>query len=363
MTAEIAVIIPTFNERDNVARVHAGLVQALAGRNWEVVFVDDDSPDGTGAAVRALAVCDARVRCLSRVGRRGLASACLEGVLATTAPYLCIMDADLQHDEAIIPDMLDRLRTGDLELVVATRYAGPGGMGTLPIDRVLLSRMATRLSRVLTRVPVSDPLSGFFLFRRSWFEQIVRSLSGRGFKILLDMLLSSPVPPRFAEVPYTMRARTRGDSKLSAGIAWEFLMLLAHKLLGRTLPRRFISFSAVGLSGVIVHMAVLWLMHRLLGVAFVAAQASATVAAMTSNFLLNNRLTYQDRPLHGVQALRGLLSFYLACSLGALINVALATWVAGHGSPWWLAGLLGVVAGAVWNYASTAVLTWRDAGN
>jgi dolichol-phosphate mannosyltransferase len=360
MTAEIAIIIPTFNERDNIERVHAGLVRVLDGCNWEALFVDDDSPDHTAAVVRALALQDARVRCLSRLGRRGLASACIEGILATTAPVVCILDADLQHDESIIPLMLKRLREDDLELVVATRYADVGGMGTLAPVRVRLSRLATRVTRGLARVPVSDPMSGFFLFRRGWFEQIMRRLSGRGFKILLDMLLSSQIPPRYAEVPFTMRSRAHGTSKLSMGVIWDFFVLLVHKLLGRMIPARFISFSVVGLSGLALHLVVLWFVHRFLGAAFFIGQATATMVAMTSNFTLNNLFTYSDRRLLGMPALRGLFSFYVACSLGALINIALAGWLADSGSPWWVAGILGVFAGAVWNYSSTAIFTWRD---
>ncbi len=362
MTAELAIVIPTFNERDNIERVHAGLVRVLDGYKWEALFVDDDSPDHTAAVVRALALQDARVRCLSRLGRRGLASACIEGILATTAPVICILDADLQHDESIIPAMLKRLREDDLELVVATRYADAGGMGSLTPGRVRLSRLATRVTRGLARVPVSDPMSGFFLFRRGWFEQIMRRLSGRGFKILLDMLLSSEVPPRYAEVPFAMRARAYGASKLSMGVIWDFFLLLVHKLLGRMIPARFISFSVVGLSGLALHLAVLWFVHRFLGAAFFIGQATATVVAMTSNFTLNNLFTYSDRRLRGIPALRGLFSFYVACSLGALINIALAGWLADSGSSWWFAGLAGVLAGAVWNYSSTAILTWRDPG-
>ena len=360
MAAELAIVIPTFNERDNIERLHAGLARVLDGCNWEALFVDDDSPDQTAAVVRALALQDARVRCLSRLGRRGLASACIEGVLATTAPIICILDADLQHDESIIPLMLKRLRGEGLDLVVATRYADSGSMGDLAPVRVRLSRLATRVTRAVAHVPVTDPMSGFFLFRRGWFEQIMRRLSGRGFKILLDMLLSSPVPPRYAEVPFTMRARTHGASKLSMGVIWDFGVLLAHKLLGRLVPPRFISFSVVGLSGLALHMTVLWFVYRFLGAAFYIGQGTATIVAMTSNFVLNNLFTYRDRRLHGIPALRGMLSFYVACSLGALINIALAEWLAESGSPWWLAGLLGVLAGAVWNYSSTAIFTWRD---
>ncbi len=360
MIAEIAVIIPTFNERDNIAPLHSALSSVLSGCNWEAVYVDDNSPDGTAATVQELAQHDSHVRCLLRLGRRGLSSACIEGVLATAAPYVCIMDADLQHDESIIPRMQELLRDGRFDVVVATRYAEPGGMGTLASGRVRLSRLATWVSCTLTRVPVSDPMSGFFMFRREWFARIAPHLSGRGFKILLDMLLSSPAPPRYAEVAYKMRSRMHGESKLSISVVWDFGMLLAHKLSGDAIPARFISFAAVGMSGVVVHMLVLGALHRWVGIAFLIAQAAATGTAMTSNFVLNNRLTYPDRRLHGVAAVRGLLSFYLACAFGALVNVALAGWLASKGFPWWGAGLVGVVAGAVWNYSSTGILTWRD---
>lgn len=362
MSVELAIVVPTFNERDNVAPLHAALSRTLSGRAWEVIFVDDDSPDRTAVVIQALAQRDPRVRCLQRIGRRGLSSACIEGVLATAAPYVCIMDADLQHDESIIPRMFDLARSEGLDLVVATRYAGAGSTGTLSPLRVQLSRLATRAARTVTRVPVTDPMSGFFLFRRDWFTRTAGRLSARGFKILLDMLLSSPHPPRYAEVAYSMRSRVHGESKLSISVGWDFLLLLAHKLSGRAIPVRFISFTAVGLSGVAVHMAVLGTLHRLLGIAFLFAQMAATITAMTSNFFLNNRLTWPERRLRGVAVFRGLAGFYLACAFGALINVALADWLASRGFPWWGAGMIGIIAGAVWNYGSSGVLIWRDAG-
>lgn len=360
MPAELAIIIPTYNEHGNLAAVVRSLEGALPDCSWELVFVDDDSPDGSASLARDLARRDPRVRCIQRLGRRGLASASIEGVLSTASPYICIMDADLQHDERIIPDMLGLLKRGTADIVIGSRYLAAGGTGALAPHRVWISRVATTLCRALTRVEIADPMSGFFMIRRSVFEEVMRRLSGRGFKILLDILLSAQRPVACVELPYVMRARTCGASKLSPGVAWDLMLLVAHKLLGRMIPSRFISFAAVGASGVVLHLLVLWVLYRIATAAFVPAQSVATLAAMTSNFILNNYFTYSDRRLHGVQFVRGLLSFYLACAFGALINVALAGYLFEKAFPWWLAGFLGAVAGAVWNYAVTAVFTWKE---
>ena len=189
---ELAVVVPTFNERANVAVLVDRLDACLAGLAWEVVFVDDDSPDGTAEAVRELARRDPRVRCLRRVGRRGLASACVEGMLATSAPLLAVMDADLQHDEALLPAMVERLREGDVDLVVGTRYAAGTAVPGWDEGRRRMSRLATRLGRAALGVPLSDPMSGFFAVRREALERVVRGLSAVGFKILLDILATRP---------------------------------------------------------------------------------------------------------------------------------------------------------------------------
>ncbi|MGH7462532.1 MAG: glycosyltransferase [Longimicrobiales bacterium] len=360
MSAEISIVVPTYNEKGNIAPLISALNAALKDLSWEVVFVDDDSPDGTSETLLDLARREPRVRAIRRLGRRGLASACIEGILSTSAPFVCVMDADLQHDETLIPDMLARLRRGDVDIAIGSRYVSAGGTGDLPVRRVRMSRLARRLCGLVTGLKIADPTSGFFMFRRPFFESVMRRLSGRGFQTLLDMLMSARSPVACAELPYTMRSRREGASKLSAGVIWDFFVLLAHKQLGRMIPTRFISFVAVGFSGVFVNLAALWVFHRLLAAAFLPAQALATLVAMTTNFILNNRFTYADRRLRGLEFLRGLFSYYLACAFGALINVAMAGWLFDMAFPWWLAGLLGAVAGAVWNYAVTAVITWRD---
>lgn len=355
---ELSIVVPTFNESANVVELLRRLERTLGERGWEVVFVDDDSPDGTAALVRSIARTDPRVRCVQRVGRRGLSSACIEGMLATAAPFIAVMDADLQHDEAILPAMLERLRSGDVDLVVGTRYAGGGSTGDWDGRRAGMSRLATLASRLVGGAKVSDPMSGFFMLRREVLDAAVRRLSAIGFKILLDILASAPQPLRVAEVPFTFRSRSAGQSKLDELVVWEYGMLLADKTIGRFVPVRFVAFAAVGGLGVFFHMAVLSLLLKGLGLGFGPAQAGATATAMVFNFTINNVLTYRDMRLAGFAWLRGLASFMAACSVGALANVGIATYLYASETRWFVAALAGVLVGAVWNYAVTQLYTW-----
>ncbi len=358
---ELAVIVPTLNEAQNIAVLLQRLDRALAGIAWEVVFVDDDSADGTADVVRAIARTDPRVRCLQRIGRRGLSGACVEGVLATAAPVIAVMDADLQHDESLLPRMLATLDADQtLDLVVGSRYADGGSTGGWEARRQQISRIATRLSRLVVKSDIADPMSGFFVIRRDAFDGAVRSLSGQGFKILLDILASSPRPLRLRELPFTFRARLHGESKLDSMVAWEYFMLIAEKLVGRWVPVRFALFALIGGFGVVVNLLVLRIGLRT-GLGFVRAEILATAAAMLSNFFLNNRLTYRDRRLRGVRALRGLMAFCAGCSVGAVGNIGIAAAIYDDQHRWWLAGLAGALLGGVWNYAVSSTYIWAMA--
>lgn len=355
---ELSIIIPTFNEIGNVEELVSRVRKTLVGVSWEMIFVDDDSPDKTADRARQVARGDRRVRCIQRLGRRGLSSACVEGMLASPAPYLAVMDADLQHDETILPRMLELLKSDQAELVVGSRYVGGGGIGDWNAMRASMSRFATRLSRLVFKQDVSDPMSGFFMLKREVLDNSVRSLSSLGFKILLDMIASSSGKLRIAEVPYTFRNRFAGESKLDNAVLWEFGMLLADKLVGKYVPVRFLSFAAVGGAGVGVHVAILSLLLNAVGLPFTTSQASATIGAMVFNFWVNNFLTYRDRQLKGWRWLKGLVSFMLACSVGALANVGIASYLFENKTQWLLAALSGVLVGAVWNYAITQIYTW-----
>lgn len=360
MGTELSIVIPTFNERDNVRELVRRLDQCLGEIDWEVIFVDDDSPDGTARTVRELAQQHPRVRCLQRLGRRGLTTACVEGMLASSAPYLAVMDGDLQHDEQLLPEMLAHLKRDELDVVIGSRYIDGADAVGLSADRLQKSLLATRLSRRLVPSELKDPMSGFFMLRRSVLDQTVRRLSGIGFKILLDIFASSPTPLKFAELPYRFRERAAGQSKLDNQAAWEYLMLLLDKLIGDLLPVRFVAFLLVGSTGVVVHMAVLALLLQALSQPFVVAQSVATLVAMTSNFALNNFLTYHDRRLRGSAWWRGWLSFCIVCSVGAIANVGVASYLFSQDTMWALAGLAGVLVGVVWNYVVTREYTWQE---
>ena len=357
---DLAVVIPTYNERDNIPELIARLEEALLGLSWEMIFVDDDSPDETAALIAEYARHNSRIRLIHRIGRRGLSSACIEGILASTANSVAIMDADMQHDETILPQMLNTLRQDSLDLVVATRNAQGGSMGQFCRQRRLISHLGQRVSKAVCKCDISDPMSGYFLFTRSFFLEVVHHLHGGGFKILVDMLATSDRPVRLAEIGYTFRARKYGESKLDVNSAIEHLFLIIDKLTRRLIPIRFAAFSLVGAAGVATHLSFLAILMFGLHWHFFYAQVLATYIAMTENFFLNNVVTWRDRTLHGLHLVSGLASFWVACSFGAWVNVIFARSLFQSGATWYLAGICGIILSSVWNYGISSLFTWQE---
>jgi dolichol-phosphate mannosyltransferase len=355
--AELSIVVPTFKESGNVATLVQRLDAALEGVDWEAIFVDDDSPDGTTNVVKRIAASDPRIRCLRRVSRRGLAGACIEGMLSSSAPYVAVMDADLQHDENLLPRMLATLKAGNTDVVVGSRYIAGGNANAFSKTRGLLSRAAGSLARLMTRIELTDPMSGFFMMRRDRFDPIADSLSTSGFKILLDIVLSAKGGLRIVEEPYVFGSRTFGESKLDAQVGLDFLGLLLTKLSGGAVTPRFLSYALVGGLGVVVHLGAL--SASLLTFPFEESQAIATFIAMTTNFVLNNRLTFRDSRLTGWAMVKGLIAFYAVSSVGALTNVGVASWLYAYQPTWWLAGLAGALMGVVWNYSMSTLFVWR----
>ncbi len=355
----LSVVVPCYNEADNVEELIRCLTETLQGISWEVIFVDDDSPDKTSRKVAGIAFQNPKVRLIHRIGRRGLTSACVEGMLSSSAPYLAVMDADLQHDETLLPDMLTTLRSQQLDVVVGSRYTDGGGIGGWDTKRATYSRFAIRISRYFTQTELTDPMSGFFMIKREALMQRVRRLSGIGFKILLDLFASSPTPMRFVELPYTFKERHAGKSKLDNRALLEFGMLLLDKWIGHLIPVRFVAFTLVGGIGVLVHFLVLLLAFRITGSSFMLSQTVATLVAMTTNYLLNNFFTYNDVQLKGWKLLTGWFSFSLVCGIGAAANVGIASLLFQRQTNWILSALAGIGVSSVWNYAVTAVYTWQ----
>ncbi|MGZ9105776.1 MAG: glycosyltransferase family 2 protein [Rhodoplanes sp.] len=357
---EITIVVPTLNERANIPILVARLQRLLAGVDWEIVFVDDNSADGTAAVARAIGEADSRVRCIRRIGRRGLAGALLEGMLSSQARWVAALDADLQHDETLLMAMVERLRQGDVDLVVASRYIdGQSGEGFAP-RRARASRWSSVVARRFLGVELTDPMSGFFMIRRDTVEELAPSLSSQGFKLLLDIVATARGKLRVVELPYVFRARQHGLSKLDTRVILDFAALVIAKLTNDAVSLRFLLFCFVGLTGVAVHMSALALAVDAAALRFSVAQAVATVVAITWNFVLNNRLTYRNQRLTGWRFVTGLLWFQAICSVGAVSNVGAASWIYDNGPGWWIAGLGGAVMGAVWNYVVSAAFVWRQ---
>jgi dolichol-phosphate mannosyltransferase len=354
----LAVIIPTFNEAANVEPLLRRLSLTLADIRWEAIFVDDNSPDGTSEIVRQIALNNPQVRIVQRIGRRGLTSAVIEGMLATAAPVLAVIDGDMQHDETILPRLHAAIASGEADIAIGTRYANGGGVGEWDKNRALASRIATKISHWAIKAPLSDPMSGLMAISRPVLMAAIPRMSGMGFKVLLDIVASLPAVPRIAEVPYIFRERELGESKAGALVLAEYAALIADKTIGRYVPLRLISFLGVGGMGVGVHLSLLGL-SLWSGIGFLEAEIIAVIGAISFNFTLNNIFTYRDRRLRGRKMIAGLFSFFAVCSIGAIANIGIGTWINGTDGRWWLAGLAGTVVGAVWNFAASSFVTWR----
>ena len=354
---QLSVVIPTKNEAGNVEPLLERLGVALAGIEWEAIFVDDSSSDGTPELVSQIAQSDRRVRLIRRIGRRGLSSAVVEGALSSTTPVIAVIDADLQHDEKILPKLFHAIAHDGNELAVGTRYAGEGSTGDWAESRLKISRFATALASPIMKTRMSDPMSGLFAVRRDVLLEATPRLSTVGYKILLDLVASHPRPLKLAEVGYTFGSRQHGESKLDEMVALEYVELLLDKAIGRFIPVKLVQFGVIGMLGVGVHLFLLYFTMAA-GTSFAFAQAAAVIGAMTFNFALNNKFTYRDRQLKGLAWVGGLFSFYLVCSLGAVANVGIGSLVYEQYHGWWIAGIAGAIVGSVWNYVASSWLTW-----
>jgi dolichol-phosphate mannosyltransferase len=247
-----------------------------------------------------------------------------------------------------------------LDLAIGSRFVAGGGTGDWDSDRVAKSAFATRLARGVLKAELKDPMSGYFMIRTHIVRDLTRDMSAIGFKILLDIMTTSPKPLVFREFPYTFRVRTQGESKLDHVVAMEFLIALYDRMFGHVVPVRFAMFSTIGLLGLAIHLAVLGTLFIGLGESFRTGTIVATGIAMTFNFFLNNALTYRELRLKGVrELLGGWVSFCLVCSVGAIANVGVAEFLHGVQSrEWALSATIGVLVGAVWNYAMSSRFVW-----
>lgn len=353
----LSLVIPTYNEKANLRPLCEAVASSLDDIPYEMIFVDDDSPDGTWKEASLLAGQGFPVRCLRRVGRRGLSSAVIEGVLSARAEFVGIMDADMQHDEKLLPEMLNIMREGGTDLVIASRYVEGGGLGEWDRTRQRMSSFATMCSRLAGGEKTTDPMSGFFMTRRDIIDAHVHELSLQGYKILLDLLASVKKPLKIREIPFVFRERHAGESKLDLMILAEYVFLLIDKFTNGLVPPRFVLFSIIGGLGLGVHLGVLKFLQTSES-AFLPAQAVATLTAMSFNFILNNSITYRSNRLRGYDLLTGYLTFCAACSLGALANLSVAHFAILNIDSWAFAGAAGAIMSAVFNFSISTNFVW-----
>ena len=357
---ELAIILPTLDEAGNLAPLIAQIDAALCGTSWEAIIVDDNSRDGTIEEARELARADARVKLIVRDRRSGLSSAVIEGVAASNAAYVAVMDADHQHDPALLPRMLDAVRGGEAQVAVASRYvAGGDDAGLASRPRSQGSRLANRLTRWLTGVKLSDPMSGYFLLPGALAQTLSGRLSGIGFKVLIDLLASADQPLTVTEVPLVMGHRHKGQSKLDQTVAFEFLVALYHRVFGGIVPVRFALFGTVGAVGMVrSHGGIVG--DSSLGRKRLCLCSGAGNTDSDDLQLLAQQLADISRhPPQRGQGHSGRMAGIL-CSLraGAVANVAVAGYLEGQGTWWAFAGLAGIMVGAVWNYALSSRFVW-----
>lgn len=355
---DVAIVIPTYNENDNVTVLASQIARVMGAAKYEIIFVDDHSPDGTAETVRKLAQQDARINVIERFGERGLSTAVIEGLMSTNAPFGVVIDGDLQHDVSVIPFLIEALQ-GGADLAIGSRHIAGGGTGEWSRFRKQASFLATRLSFLAPAARVSDPMSGFFAIRTEVFRARADQLIGTGYKILLDILTTRGAPLRTEEVAYVFRPRQKGESKLEALVALEFVRLLLARTVGQFLPVRFVMFLLVGALGIGVHFLALAVLFSWLP--FSHSQTGATLVAMTGNFLLNNWFTYSDIRLKGWRILGGWLSFCAASSAGLIANIAMSAYLYSYvQASWYAAAFSGILVGAAWNYVTTARFTWKS---
>ena len=355
----VSIVVPTYQESANVPILFERIKRALSGTPWELIVVDDDSPDGTSNIAFALAMEDRRIRCLRRVNRSGLAGAVIEGWMSSSADFVAVIDGDLQHDESILPKMYELLATGSGNLVIGARARVESASG-LPPARQALSDLGAWFFRRIAGAAVTDPMSGFFMIRREIVSRLAPRLSPDGFKILVDVILSAGGGLKILEIPYVFRKRIAGESKLTPLVAIDFLGLVVHHATAGVLPIRFVLFAMIGAIGLIVHILTLSVvLHWFSWINFDAAQLIATIVAMGSNFILNNEITYRPYRYGGLGMVGGFLGFALGCSVGALANIDVASWLFRANETWWAAGLAGALLSVVWNYAVSTNLVWR----
>ena len=360
----ISIIIPTFNEVKNIRSLINNLANLLNNLDYEIIVVDDDSPDGTANEVNKLMEQNKNIYLISRVGRYGLSSAIKEGLIFGKGEYLIVLDGDGQHDANCILDLIKKIKETNADMVIASRFLDSSEIKGLSEKRSFgskLANIAARISLSSNYSNLTDYLSGCFCLKRKNTELFIRKIEINGFKFLYEILALSKGRLSIVEVPLLFKERNYGKSKLDIAIVWDFLISILHNISYRILPRRAISFGLVGISGVFVQLFITLLLINIFLIEFKSALPFSVVCAATSNFLINNQLTFRNNRLRNLALLRGLLKFLLVASLPVIANVGIATAFYQYiSSDTFIAQIAGIAIVYAWNYLASSLFVWNN---
>jgi dolichol-phosphate mannosyltransferase len=358
----VTIVLPTFNERQNIIPIATRLLPLGKSHQIEILFVDDDSADGTADEIRELSQLHPCIRLIRRVGRFGLSSAIKEGILDATGDVVVVMDSDGQHDPDAVEQAVSALIKNDLDLVIGSRFHPDATINGLSAKRERNSNWANAVARFsLPRYrQLTDYMSGFFALRPAQCLPYVRQVDVSGFKFLYELLALSHGQLRVGEIPLTFQPRISGESKLNLAVVWDLGISILHTLLLRSVPRRALSFALVGTTGIATHLLLFSLGRHLLNLGFEQAQALAVICAASTNFLINNVLTFRAQQLKGIRILIGLLRFLMVTSLGMVANVGVSSAFYHRISHQPLLALLaGIAIDFVWKYAASSKFVWN----
>lgn len=359
----LSLILPTYKERDSLPILIPKIVKALSGTEYEIIVVDDDSPDRTWEVARELGRQYPQLLTIRRVGRRGLSSAVIEGFLAAKGDVFVVMDADGQHDVGLVARLGQAARENN-GMAMGSRYMEGGGLGSFTGFRAWASRMGTNLAHWVCRVRVSDPMSGFFAISRGTFEEVLPRLNPKGFKILLDLLVHVPPDTPMKELPFTFGERLGGESKFSTQVRLQYLEFLYDATVGRFVPLTLIKYCVVGAMGVAVNLTAYIGVTLLMGESsqdglFSTPLFSGIEAAIVFNFVLNNAWTFSHAKLRGWRAATGFIKYNVVCAFGALANIAVTGLLFQGGMGTMSSLAVGAFIGMIWNYTIARLFTWN----
>tara|TARA_Y100001968_G_scaffold327362_1_gene372250 strand:+ start:5562 stop:6656 length:1095 start_codon:yes stop_codon:yes gene_type:complete len=361
----ISLIIPTFNEAKNIKSLIYNLVNLLRDIEYEIIIVDDDSPDGTAKEVSILMEKNKKIQLINRVGRCGLSSAIKEGLIFAKGNYSLVLDGDGQHDSSCVLELINKIKESKADIVIASRFLDVSLLKGLSDKRSLGSKLANRAARIsLSRkyANLTDYLSGCFCIKNDKNTRlIIRKIQINGFKFLYELLALSKGLLIIEEVPLIFKERIYGTSKLDLAIVWDFLISILHNISYRVLPRRAISFGLVGISGVVVQLFITLFLTNIFLIDFKSALPFSVVCAATSNFLINNQLTFRTNRLRHLALLNGLLKFLLVASLPVIANVGIATAFYQYiSADTLIAQLAGIAIVYAWNYLASSLFVWNN---